>query len=93
MIGAALAANFGATTGIDVPAILDATGQAGLTNGQLFRVVGAVVYFLGLIVAVFIWQKLGWKTGSDEIVRTIPEQARMLIGVVAGGLALAFALK
>lgn len=96
LLGAAFAANFGATLGIDLPSELQVDAQvqpdSSLTLGQWMRLSAAAVYFGSLLLALWFWWRTGWETDPAKIVRTVPEQSRMLLGIVVGAIAVAFTL-
>ena len=95
LLGAALAVNFGAFAGIDIAAVRrrDTSTTAPISLGTWMRGAGAVVYLLSLLLSLWFWYRTGWQEDPTLIVKTVVEQSRMLLGVVAGGLTLAFSLK
>ena len=91
LIGGALAMNFGATLGIEGKEFNDGLlATNALTLGQQIRLLGAAFYFASLLLAVWWWWMCGWTKDSDQIVRTIPEQSRMFLGILAGAIVLVF---
>ena len=91
VIGAGLALNFGATFGIEVKQMARASlTWTGLSLGQLVRLLGAFLYFASLLLASWWWWQTGWEQDLNNIVRTIPEQSRRLIGIVAGAITVVF---
>jgi hypothetical protein len=81
-VGAALATNFGAYTGVT----LNRTGGVGAFSLPSFRLpsaqaLGALFYFIMLIIAGVLWAKDGFKADAPELIRN---QVATLGGVIVG---------
>jgi hypothetical protein len=100
-IGSVLATNLGAVLGlnlVEAPGLASTKGLYDLNqipslpqapSTPELQVLAAWVYVIGLIVAFVMWAIKWFPTKPEEVVNTLPELSKTLLGVLVGALVVA----
>jgi len=95
IIGGTLATNLGAVLGLSVAQSdkLNTAGVAALPAlAKQLQVGAAYLYVLGLVIAFVCWALIRFSDKPEEVVSTLPDLTKTLLGVVVGVLAIALGI-